>query len=472
MKLTPHQQEVFEKVKTFIADREHRIFILKGYAGTGKTTLARFIIEYLDQASLGWSAVLLASTGRAARILSEKTGWAANTVHGHIYSFEVVAERIPVNDQDDSGQLKLIFGLRKQIEGGRRLYIVDEASMLSHYKSDSMHIAEFGSGRLLDDFIQFVGSADKIVFIGDPVQLPPVQGKDPFSPALNADFLRKRYQVGVMEAELTEVLRQQAGNSILQLATELRRRAVNRQYGDWESILAWETEGIFIARNQNVLIDRYLERVKHGFENGIIITHSNKQALFLNLNMRKRLHQRYQELPQPGEVLMVAQNSYHVPLSNGDRVLLKSVTPAGAVKGIKMLKVDVEALHNGQTYTTYLIQDFLFNADPNLSSEDARKLLIDFDQRARKNNLKRNSEPYKMAMRADPILNALRAKFGYAVTCHKAQGGEWPHCFLNLSETLDKMDPESRYRWLYTAVTRAKHRLDIKPVYRGIYRRR
>ena len=472
MKLTAHQQQAFQKIQEFVLGSTQRVFVLKGYAGTGKTTLARFVVEWLDQSDIGWRAMLLASTGRAARILSSKTGWETDTVHGHIYRFDVVEEGESAFEEEQSGQLTLVFGLKKASATGRVLYIVDEASMLSHLPSSGFHIAKFGSGILLDDLFEFVGSENKILFIGDPAQLPPVVEKGAFSPALFADFLQKRYGVKASEAELTEVLRQKEAHDILALATRIRNALLDKDFGDWEAMMRFEGNGIFHPYNQSIMINRYLERVKHGFDKAVILTHSNKQAFYLNITMRKILQGGYKPFPEVGEVLLVVQNSYYVPLANGDQVILLSVAKGGIRKGLKFLKVTVQAVHNGEVYETYMLQDFLFNEAPNLSVDDSRKLLIDFDQRARKAGLKRNSEPYMDAMRRDPYLNALRAKFGYAVTCHKAQGGEWPHCFVNLSDTLNMLDPETRYRWLYTAVSRAQQFLDIKPVYKGNVPRR
>lgn len=472
MKLTAHQEVAFNRIKAFVNDPEKRVFVLKGYAGTGKTTLARFIVEWLDNSQNGWRAMLLASTGRAARILSTKTGWETDTVHGHIYRFDVLEEEGAPYAEEETGQLTLVFGLKTSTATGRVLYIVDEASMISHLPSAGFHVAKFGSGVLLDDLFEFAGGENKILFIGDPAQLPPVVEKGAFSPALFAEFLQKRYGVVAEEAELTEVLRQKEGHAILELATGIRNCLMRKEFGDWEAMMRYEGQGIFRPFTQQIMIKRYLERVRHGYDKAVILTHSNKQAYYLNITMRKILQGGYKPFPEVGEVLLVTQNSYYVPLANGDQVILRSVEKGGIRKGIKFLKVTVEAVHNGEVYETLMIQDFLFNEAPNLSPDDSRKLLIDFDQRARKAGLKRNSEPYQDAMRQDPFLNALRAKFGYAVTCHKAQGGEWPHCFINLSDTLNMLDPETRYRWLYTAVSRAQQFLDIKPVYKGNVPRR
>lgn len=481
MTLTPHQQQVFDRLKVFLTDPQARVFVLRGYAGTGKTTLAKFLIDWLATEEGKQSKLqpeLLASTGRAARILTDKTGRSANTVHGHIYTLDVVEEgKQPSTSQQSqpqvdatTGQLLISFGLKASPpEEQAVLYVIDEASMLSHLPSSGDAITRFGSGSVLDDLFAFVGPKSKIIFIGDPAQLPPVSGRDAFSPALNEDFLKKHYTPHVQSAELTEVLRQSEGHAILELATSIRQRIANNNFHNWEELMNFRAPNIFIPYTQKIMIDRYLQTVADNkWEKGLILTHSNKQAFYLNISIRKQLHEgKYLPFPKVGEVLLVAQNSYYVPLANGDQVILLESEKGGIRQGVKFSKVKVMALHNQLVFETLLLQDFLFTPEANLPSEIQKKLLIDFDQRMRKKNIKRNSPSYMNAMKTDPWLNALRAKFGYAVTCHKAQGGEWPHCFINLSDTLNMLGDQARFRWLYTAVSRAKEKLDIKPVYKG-----
>lgn len=216
------------------------------------------------------------------------------------------------------------------------------------------------------------------------------------------------------------------------------------------------------------MIDRYSKAVKKSWDRAVMITSTNKQAYYLNIATRKKLLKR--EPPMAlleGELLLITQNSYHVDLANGDQVIVRKVELDKRRAGFTFLKVEVETLHDSQVYSTLLLKEFLFRPEANLDPEKQRQLLIDFDTRARNRRLKRNTDAYKEAMRNDAYLNALRAKFGYAMTCHKSQGGEWPEVFINLSEALYKLDEEARFRWLYTAVTRAKDILHLKPVWKG-----
>ena len=469
MELTSHQQKVFTLLKKFVDSEEEQLFILRGYAGTGKTTLVGFLLEWL-KSSQDIEPVLLASTGRAARILKQKTEYDTTTVHSRIYAFNVIDERKDKNRDawgNNSGQLVLQFSLRASEDSEKkRLFIIDEASMLSYIPSQSESITQFGTGNVLADFIQYAGK-NKVIFVGDPAQLPPPVGINPFSAALAPNYLSQSFGKKVGVGSLTEIMRQDEDADILKLATQLRNSFIQKEYGRWEVTMNQPGKGIFHPFNQKVLFERYLPLLKEDLKKPILITHSNKQAFYLNQNIRTLLGNKNWFHLNEGALLMVAQNSYDVDLSNGDQVLLDSVKFVEKRAGFTFLEVSLTNIHDNQKHKTYLLKEFLFMPEANLPIHLSKKLLIDFDQRARNRGLKRNSHEYKQMMIKDKFLNALRAKFGYAITCHKSQGGEWPHVFLNLSATLDRLDGETRQRWLYTAVTRAVDKLDIKGVYRG-----
>ena len=472
LQLTPHQQTSFEQLRRFLTTDDHQVFLLRGYAGTGKTTLVRFLLQFMADSCEHLHPILLASTGRAAKILERRTGQPATTLHSHIYTFKEVDDgnADPTADYNqETQQLSLCFELRAAADPehrGRAVYFIDEASMLSHVEAHGDTSARFGSGSVLTDFLNFVGR-DRIVFIGDPAQLPPPVGKDSFSSALSAEFLREHYGLRVAETELTEVIRQGADVPILQLATRLRREVyAATQRADWQILMRDPVYRFFTPFNQNILADRYLKTTGQDFSKAVIITHSNKQTHYLNNIIRtKRFGAKQTHRLQPDELLQITQNNYLVPLSNGDQVLVRKARPYGRSAGFFFLMLHVEDISTGIIHEVPLLYDFLFETRANLAPEDFRRLLIDFDRRARARGIKRKSEDYRTALSNDPYINALRAKFGYAVTCHKAQGGEWDTVFLNLSQSLDRLEPEARYRWLYTAVTRAEHRLELKHVY-------
>ena len=467
MKLTAHQQIVYQQLQDFVQSKDQEVFIFRGYAGTGKTTLIGFLLKWIETID-DIEPVLLASTGRAARILKQKTTVDAKTVHSEIYSFDVIEEREDKKKdawESNTGQLVLSFRLKPQTTATRKLYVIDEASMLSYKKSQSSHAAQFGSGNVLSDFLHFADK-NKVIFVGDPAQLPPPVGINPFSAALAPNYLSKTFDKKVVVGSLTEILRQKKDADILNLATKIREGFKSKQYNNWETTMNQPGKGIFHPFNQQVLFSRYIPLLKKSLTDPIIITHSNKQAFFINQQVRKLLGNKSWFHINDGALLMVAQNSYDVELSNGDQVILKSTKFVEKRAGFTFLEVEVESINDGKKHKTYLLKEFLFTPEANLQIHDYKRLLIDFDKRARNRGLKRNSEEYKSMMLKDKFLNALRAKFGYAITCHKSQGGEWPHVFLNLSETLDRLDGETRLRWLYTSVTRAQNNLDIKGVYR------
>ncbi len=461
MQLTPHQQQALEQLKAFVQDDSMKAFVLKGYAGTGKTTLVGELVKWLKDKTK-YDAVLLATTGRAAKVLQNKTGYPASTIHSCIYTFRQVDGKAE-EEQDpwdsDTGQLFLNFGLKTDIEQHTdKVYVVDEASMISQEIAKGIHTAKFGSGSLLDDFMHF--SEDrKIVFVGDPCQLPPV-ADNPFSAALSASFLQRTYQIEVAGFELQEVLRQGAGSEILKIAGRFRESIVLERYEKYPKILLPKGNHAHLHRDHNVLLNKYYDQInKKGIENSIMIGYSNRQCNALNTEIRKRLYQR-PDL-QVGDLLMVVQNSYTVDLVNGDQVKVLKVQKHKVQAGFTFLKVRVQGLHNQQVYDTLLIQDLLFNKNAGLLPDEAKRLLIDFDIRMRNREISRNSKMYKDNMMSDPYLNALRTKFGYVVTCHKSQGGEWPHVFLNIYKSLYGWKGPQLYRWYYTALTRASEHLHV-----------
>ncbi len=470
MTLTPHQQHLLQQLKDFIQSKEQEVFILRGYAGTGKTTLIGFLLQWITDSKQKVKPTLLASTGRAARILQAKTQMATSTIHSHIYSFSVIESKNKKDAKDSwenqNGQLYLSFDLKPNKDDGKdTLYIIDEASMLSYQEQKDFQASRFGTGNVLADFLQYAKKS-KVIFVGDPAQLPPPVGINPFSAALAPNYLSRTFNKKVLVGSLTEILRQEEGTFILKLASQIREQIKNKQYTQWEELMGQSGKGIFHPFNQNILFKRYLPLLKQDQQQAIIITHSNKQAYYLNQNIRELLGHKSRYHLYENSLLMVSQNSYDVDLANGDQVIFKKAKFVEKRAGFTFLEVELIGVHNQQTYKTYMLKEFLFSPEANISQKDHKNLLIDFDKRARYKGLKRNSSEYKQMMLEDKFLNALRAKFGYAITCHKSQGGEWPHVFLNLSNTLDRLEGETRLRWLYTAVSRAQKRLDIKPVYR------
>jgi len=451
LRLTKHQQKAFEKLKAFTQDSDSRAFVLRGYAGTGKTTLLGKYAQWLESGQI--KPVLLATTGRAAKVLAAKTGREAATIHSCVYQFDEMAE----GAGGAGNQLTLQFGIRKKtLYAQPVVYIVDEASMIPNTAATGGQVAKFGSGHLLIDFLQFT-EGQRVVFVGDPCQLPPVS-EETFSPALSPRYLRDNYQVAVQYAELEEIIRQEADSEILALAGRFRSDILAKRYVKWPKIAVPGGAQAHLYSSEHEMVKAYLKHLeKRNYDRALMITNANSHCR--RLNHKLRMHLMGNKNLVSGELLMVVQNSYLVPLMNGDQVVVKAVRPAGRKAGFNFLEVKLEDMASGKTYQTLMLRELLYNNHPGLQPEESRRLLIDFDQRMRKAGVTRKSDAYQRNMREDPYLNALRAKFGYVITCHKAQGGEWPEVYLNIQKSVFGQQRNALYRWFYTALTRASEHL-------------
>ncbi len=465
LKLNDDQTAALGAIKSFLKTG-NQVFILKGPAGTGKTTLVHAVCKYLKDTNKTFK--LTATTGRAAKVLSSKTKQNAFTLHSTLYMFdEVTGSDTSGADpwESKTGQLFLNFGLRTSSEPDQhpKVIIVDEASMISHLTQATFDTAVFGSGNLLDDLLKFAGQS-KIIFVGDSCQLPPV-AEESMSAALSQTYWTQR-GITAQTFELTQIIRQEAGNEILEVAGVYRNNILHPAGSQLLSFPLPEGRHVFATLGREEFLNEYITLCKeHGITAAVAICHSNNQAYDLNRYIRSQLHGR-PEL-QPGEMLMVIQNSYSVALVNGDQVQVEKVSYDCNRAGFTFMNVQVKSLFNDMVYDTKIIGNLLYNSSPALSADETKALLIDFDGRMRNRGIHRNSPKYKEEMRRDPYLNALRAKFGYAITVHKAQGGEWKTVFLYLNSSIyamvyDNADGADKFhRWFYTAVTRARERLVV-----------
>ncbi len=459
IQLTPHQQEAFDQIKDFLDDPEQGFFILRGYAGTGKTTLLQYLATYLDRQKRVFS--LLAPTGRAAAVLSAKTGFVARTVHSELYHFkDIDGDADPAKETtspDDFGQMRLLFEIRKPDEDSVKLYIVDEASMIGDERADATSFASFGSGHLLTDLLTLVGN-NKVIFAGDPCQLPPVGSLE--SPALSETFFRNLGKK-VQAFELNQILRQKQDSEVLRLATQVRRMTGVPFKTKWVKLPARQGVQINLFSFDQIK-EKYIQSVtRQGTQHTIAISLSNVNCHQINQEVRKRLYGNAHESLKPGDLLMVTQNNYLVPLTNGDFVEVLQVGNQESVKGIQFVHVTVKARLSNKAYETMLCLDPLNSGQANLNAEQQRLLMIDFSQRMRSRRIRPKSELYFSAMQKDPWLNSLRANYGYAVTCHKSQGGEWEEVYFFLNKGMYVMSPSELTRWWYTGITRAKEKLHL-----------
>lgn len=457
--MTPSQQQAFDKMVAFACRHEPGAFILRGYAGTGKTTLMRTLIAALDEADERF--VLLASTGRAAKVLSNATGSGACTVHSLIYKFtelnqdlEAMAKVREEKKEDASGALLLNFELARLIEAEQgQLYIVDESSMLSDSSDGLGSQATFGSGRLLSDFLSF-DPRGRFLFIGDECQLPPVSQKR--SPALSVEYLTEVCGMKrVEEAWLKEIVRQANDNDIVVAAEKVRRLYANPPAGTWAKFPLGGFGRIHLLTNEMELVTKYLDDIKaNGLNAATLLCHSNKQCNQITRMLRPALGMKHGILCE-GDLLLVTQNNIS-GLVNGDLVVVQSIGGTEYRAGLTFVDVTVEEVFTKNTYKQLLIMDVLLGYGTNLTPDQHKRLFIDYHNRMKERGIGQKSPLFRDGMLDDSYLNALRAVFGYALTCHKAQGGDWERVYLDIPRYFPAQEKPFVYQWVYTAITRAR----------------
>jgi len=457
--LNDEQKEAFKAIQRFVDHPAADTFVLRGYAGTGKTFLMQYLAKWLSENEYKFS--MLASTGRAATVLRGKTRLEARTVHGELYQFskvdgddEDILEDAPI---DRYGQMIMQFALRMP-DDTKKIYIIDESSMLSCEQAlDSGQVA-FGSGHLLIDFFAAVGT-NKIIFVGDPGQLPPVG--QTFSPALDMNWLAQQKRIAI-NLTLEKIERHDPDNDILVLASMIRNMNLCRYPTHYPKFPARNLTNVTVHSSQKELFQNYLERFKEVGANGALaVARSNRMVNDINRAIRRDLFGELDLPIQDQEILMVVQNNYAVPLTNGDFVVVTGLGETRLQANLKFQSIRVKALASDNEFELLIAIDVLNSKDGNFTKEQSRQLMIDFSRRMKKKKIKPNSEEYKDAMMKDSYLNCLKAKYGYAVTCHKAQGGEWDEVYLFLEKSMYAMPHEELFRWWYTAVTRAKKQLHL-----------
>ena len=461
--LKPQQKAVFDALKRFTYEDVNKVFILRGYAGTGKTTLMSGLIKWLESESISYN--LLASTGRAAKILSDKTGTKARTVHSHIYVFKDLSEdleTLSINnkkmDIDDTGQLSLMFGLRSIDTSTGRLYIVDEASMISDTKEKTTSFAKFGTGELLKDLLEF-DERGLFIFVGDPIQLPPIN--QTLSPALSKEYISEKYNCRVLDYELTEIIRQDSGSGIITASMNLRKLYIRNPQVKFANFPFKNQFNIQVHSSHLSLMNSYIENIKqYGFEHSTLICQTNRYCSEINKYIRNVLRKNEKWI-EKGDILMVTQNNYLSDLVNGDMVELLQVGETEIRSGLSFKQVQVRELSQNHIINIRLIEDILYSVSTNLNETQNRDLMIDYFMRMKAMGIKQTDSAFKSKMMSDPYLNALKAVYGYALTCHKSQGGEWDEVFLYLDNKIHGLPKPSIYQWMYTAVTRAKTKLHV-----------
>ena len=445
---TSIQEEAMSKLERFVRySARPALFILKGYAGTGKTTLISTFIQWLPQ--VGLSSVLAAPTGRAAKVLSNYSNKSAFTIHKQIYYQARVDGRI-------------VFTIQKN-KMSNTVFIIDEASMIND--SGGIGNSFISKGRtLLDDLFDYVysGTNCRLILIGDTAQLPPVGSSE--SPALDADYLAARFPLQIGEIELNQVTRQSEGSGILHNATVLRKILENDddffprfELGEFEDIR--KLGGFDIEEEVSSCYGN------DGIENTIIICRSNKQANNFNKYIKYSVLYQEDEL-NAGDLLMVVRNNYYWLkeetdidfIANGDMAEVMRVINYEERFGFRFANVSMRLLDFKKEveFEVKLLLDTLTVESPSLGKEDGQRL---YEEVSNSYPDIRDKRKRQKAIKEDPYFNALQVKFGYAITCHKSQGGQWMNVFVDQGYLTDEMIDKEYLRWLYTGVTRATQKL-------------
>ena len=442
---TNNQKKIIEKLSEWLAEGDtNSIFLLNGYAGTGKTTIiASFVAALRD---LGIKPILLAPTGRAAKVLSHYSNYEAHTIHKRIYREQTITD------------YESRFSLDYNREKGA-IFIVDEASMLSNSSSEN---AAFGSGSLLDDLVEYVrsGKGCRLMLVGDDAQLPPV-GSD-ISPAL--DPIELSHYGDVCYGTMDEVVRQSHDSGILFNATMLRCMLENRiheiprfdmSYPDFRRV-----EGGELLEELQDCYDRF------GRDETIVITRSNKRANRYNEGIRRHTLSAEEEI-EGGDMLMIVKNNYFYaerdkesPMSfvaNGDVARLKRIRRFEEFYGFRFAEATLQFPdYNDYEMQVKVLLDTISSESPSLTREQSHQLFMEVEKDYE--DIKAKAKRYR-AIRENAYFNAMQIKFAYAVTCHKSQGGQWRAVFVDRCLFGDETMSRDMLRWLYTAITRATDRV-------------
>ncbi len=441
---TQDQSDCMRLLSGFVADNTNDvIFLMTGYAGTGKTSVVASLAATLN--TLRQKSVLLAPTGRAAKVLRSYTGMEAYTIHRKIYRQKSATDGV--------GKFVLDRNLHKET-----YFIVDEASMIPDESSEG---SMFGSGRLLDDLLEYVytGTDCKLILVGDVAQLPPVGSI--VSPALDENVLRST-GFALQMFELRQVIRQSEGSGILMNATAVRQQVNDGDLSVPELVLHGYSDIVRLGGAE--LIDTLSETYGScGTDGAIVVVNSNNLANRYNQGIRNRVFFREEEI-STGDIVMVVKNNYYWLkeeestsfIANGDIAEVRRIRKYEEMYGMRFAEMTLWFRDSELEIDAKVMLDTLMMSTPSLSPEKSRELY--FAVLADHPGIKSKRKQYE-AVRDDPYYNALQIKFAYAVTCHKSQGGQWERVFIDQG-MFNRQEPTIDYlRWFYTALTRATDRV-------------
>lgn len=446
---TPTQrQDIFlQKISDFVTnDDDRELFVLKGYAGTGKTTIISTIVNHLREARKKY--VLLAPTGRAAKVIAGYSNQQAFTIHKRIY----------FPKKGSGGNVGFTLQQNKFKD---TIFIIDEASMISDTSNESKL---YEKGSLLDDLISYVYSGQncKMILIGDTAQLPPVNSD--MSPALDTQLLATQYYKEVHHIELDEVMRQESNSGILYNATELRELLKSEFFDTFQFRLRGFKDIVRLTDGYDIQDAINTAYSNYSIEDTAFIVRSNKRANQYNQQIRNRILSRESEL-STGDFMMVVKNNYFWLdekseagfIANGDIIEILEIFRIEELYGFNFARVKVRMVDypNQRPIETVLLLDTVNSESPSLTYDESNRLY----QEVMKDYEEETSQFKRLLkVKANPHFNALQVKFSYAMTCHKSQGGQWNTVFIEQPYLPDGITVDY-IRWLYTAVTRAKDRL-------------
>ena len=441
---TKGQEQLIERLASFITGLSDEIFLVRGYAGTGKTSLVAALVRTVRQGK--GKVVLLAPTGRAAKVLSSYSGHPAMTIHKKIYRQQKIREGFAE------------FALDRNLHRNT-VFIVDEASMISN---QSLDLAIFGSGRLLDDLVSYVysGPGCRLILIGDDAQLPPVGLES--SEALNPEIL-SGYGFPVIVSELQEVVRQALSSGILANATGVRE-SLGSEVGLYPKLTEYSDQDVIRISGENLIESIERSYDNPGMDETIIVCRSNKQANRYNQGIRNSILWKEEELTV-GDQLMVVRNNYYWLkdteevdfIANGDIAVVNRIMGYKEIYGLRFADVNLRLVdYKDMDFDAKIVLDSLMVENSALDRDTMKDLFFKVMEDYQHVKGKKNRTD---AVREDPFFNALQVKFAYAVTCHKAQGGQWKHVYIDQGYVSEERLDREYHRWLYTAITRATEKL-------------
>jgi ATP-dependent exoDNAse (exonuclease V) alpha subunit len=443
---TGQQLELFDRLHAFLlSDNGDECFILKGYAGTGKTTVLGALVKALKY--YNYKSVLLAPTGRAAKVITNYSGRKAFTIHKRIYR-----KKSALNIDD-------AFRLADNLATDT-LFIVDEASMISDESAGNMRET------LLHDLVSYVYNTKncKLMLVGDTAQLPPVGADN--SPALDIDLMKKTFAVDIFSFELTDVLRQEKDSGILHNVTAMRN-IIRKGKAATPRIITKGYKDVFRMTGERLEEGLNYAYNKYGHDGTLIVCRSNKNANLYNRQIRGRILYREEELTGGDQVMVVRNNYFWLQeqeegstgfIANGDIARIKKVRRFEEMYGFRFADVQLEFIDYAEdpVLDCKILMDTLYSEAPALLPADQKRFFLevmkDYDHIA-----SRNAKLDELKL--NPYYNALQIKFAYAVTCHKAQGGQWDAVFVDQGYLTEEMINMDFLRWFYTACTRASKEL-------------